>query len=90
MGEASHPGPAAIQETLIDSLEFDLTRVESVGTTTTQFESVESSLEKVTARDSESDTESLARGEPSIQCQRRRLRLTWADEQEVPDSHDKR
>ena len=83
--KASHPGPAAIQETLIDSLEFDLTRVESVGTTTTQFESVESSLEKVIARDSE-----LARGEPSIQCQRRRLRLTWADEQEVPDSHNER
>ena len=93
VGEASHPGPAAIQETLIDSLEFDLTRVESgVGTTTTQFENgVECSLEKVvSAEDSESDTESLARGEASIQCQRRRLRLTWADEQEVPDSHEER
>ena len=36
VGEASHPGPATLQETLVDSLEFDLTRVESgVGTTTT-------------------------------------------------------
>ena len=59
MGEASHPGPAAIQET-----EFDPTRVESgVGTTTTQFENgVECSLEKVVTEDSESDTESLAGG----------------------------
>ena len=76
---------------MIDSLEFDLTRVESgVGTTITQFENgVECSLEEA-AKDSQSDTESLAGGEPSIHCQRRRLRLTWADEQEVPDSHEER
>ena len=58
MGEASHPGPAAIQETLIDSMEFDLAREErGEGTTTTLVG--ERSLEKVvTAEDSESDTES--------------------------------
>ena len=33
MGEADHPGPTELQETLIDSLEFDLTRLDpDVGT----------------------------------------------------------
>ena len=87
MGEASHPGPAAIQETLIDSLEFDLTRVESVDTTTTQFESVESSLEKViTAKrfSAVSDTDVVGKrgAQHSVP--------TTQVEVEVPDSHDER
>ena len=87
------PGPAAFQETLIDSLEFDLTRVTLAWARRQPSWTVgaECSLEKgVTAKDSDSDTESLAGGEPNIKCQRRRLRLNWADEQEIQDSHEER